>query len=219
MPAEAFAFLSDGTVRHVGRCWRRWLFPVVSSGGSVHPLYRSQLSPVAAEVSQNGDGMLALAGTCCWASSWLLLSTARPGAQHANAGGMSRQCGQCQRPECSVSSSDARVSDVDAMTVLLDQPFASSEMGDSMDADLLPELSGETWVAATLLEGLTAGLFAGIALGCSFLPGIMCCLSGPEISMPMKGSHGTCRCRPPMGSGGYGSIRHVCYRKAIGTSW
>ena len=44
------------------------------------------------------------------------------------------------------------------MTVLLDQPFASSEMGDSMDADLLPELSGETWVAATLLEGLTADL-------------------------------------------------------------
>ena len=31
-------------------------------------------------------------------------------------------------------------------------------MGDSMDADLLPELSGETWVAATLLEGHTAGL-------------------------------------------------------------
>ena len=42
--------------------------------------------------------------------------------------------------------------------MLLDQPFASSEMGDSMDADLLPELSGETWVAATLLEGLTADL-------------------------------------------------------------
>ena len=27
-----------------------------------------------------------------------------------------------------------------------------------MDADMLPELSGETWVAATLLEGLTADL-------------------------------------------------------------
>ena len=31
-------------------------------------------------------------------------------------------------------------------------------MGDSMDAGLLPELSGETWVAATLLEGLKADL-------------------------------------------------------------
>ena len=31
-------------------------------------------------------------------------------------------------------------------------------MGDSIDADLLPELSGETWVVATLLEGLTADL-------------------------------------------------------------
>ena len=33
-------------------------------------------------------------------------------------------------------------------STLLDQLFASSAMGDSMDADLLPELSGETWVAA-----------------------------------------------------------------------
>ena len=31
-------------------------------------------------------------------------------------------------------------------------------MGDSMDADLLPELSGETWMAATLLDELTADL-------------------------------------------------------------
>ena len=38
----------------------------------------------------------------------------------------------------------------------LDQPFASSEMEDSMDADLLPELSGETWVAAIYLDELTA---------------------------------------------------------------
>ena len=74
-----------------------------------------------------------------------------PGAQHVNADGNSRQCGQCQRPDCPVSSSDSLVA-------LVEQPFASSEMGESMDADLLPELSGETWVAATLLEGLTADL-------------------------------------------------------------
>ena len=104
----------------------------------------------------NGDGML---------PRWYMLLGQfsvtfeyRPGAQHANADGMSRQCGQCSRPDCPVSSSDLRVNDVDSVTVLLDQPFASSEMGDSMDADLLPELSGETWVAATLLEGLTADL-------------------------------------------------------------
>ena len=41
---------------------------------------------------------------------------------------------------------------------LVEQPFASSEMGESMDADLLPEFSGETWVVTTLLEGLTADL-------------------------------------------------------------
>ena len=82
----------------------------------------------------------------------------RPGAQHANADGMSRQCGQCQRPDCPVSSSDSQVAKLNASSVLLDQPFASLEMGDSMDADLLPELSGETWVASALLEGLAADL-------------------------------------------------------------
>ena len=71
---------------------------------------------------------------------------------------MSRQCGQCQRPDYLVSSSDSLVADLDTTLALVEQPFASSEMGESMDADLLPELSGETWVAATLLEGLTADL-------------------------------------------------------------
>ena len=45
--------------------------------------------------------------------------------------------------------------------IVVDQPFAASEMGESMDADLLPELSGETWVAAALTEELTADLPAG----------------------------------------------------------
>ena len=85
---------------------------------------------------------------------------------------------QCMRPDCPVSSSNSRVTDVDATTVLPDQPFASSEMGDSMDADLLPELFGVTWLAATLLEGLTADLpppgsdidliVCGISAGCNF---------------------------------------------------
>ena len=68
----------------------------------------------------------------------------RPGAQHANADVMSRQCGQCQRPDCPVSSSDSQLAELDTWSVLLNQPFAWLEMGDSMDADLLPELSGET---------------------------------------------------------------------------
>ena len=105
---------------------------------------------------RNEDGMLA---------RWYLLLGQfsvtfeyRPGAQHANADGMSRHCGHFRRPDCPVSSSDSQVAELDASSVLLDQPFASSEMGDSMDADLLPELSGETWVAATLLEELMADL-------------------------------------------------------------
>ena len=46
----------------------------------------------------------------------------------------------------------------------MDQPFASSEMGNSMDSDLLPELSGETWVASALLEELTVDLRSDIDL-------------------------------------------------------
>ena len=82
----------------------------------------------------------------------------RPGAQHVNADGMPRQCGQCRRPDSPVSSSDSPVADLDASSVLLDQPFASSEMGDYINVDLLPELSGETWVASALLEELSADL-------------------------------------------------------------
>ena len=37
-------------------------------------------------------------------------------------------------------------------------PFAASAMGDSMDTDLLPELSGETWVDAVHLDEATSDL-------------------------------------------------------------
>ena len=71
---------------------------------------------------------------------------------------MSRQCGQCRRPDCPVSAADLPTVDADTQSLLVDQPFATSEMGDSMDADLLPELSGETWVASALLDELTGDL-------------------------------------------------------------
>ena len=105
---------------------------------------------------KNEDGMLAR-----WYLLLGLFSVTfeyRPGSQHANTDGMSRQCGQCRRPDCPASAADLPVTDVETRSVSMDQPFASSEMVDSMDADLLPELSGETWVASALLEELTADL-------------------------------------------------------------
>ena len=105
---------------------------------------------------KNEDGMLA---------RWYLLLGQfsvtfeyRPGSLHNNADGMSRQCGQCKRPDCPVSAADLPTIDNDTQSLFVDQPFATSEMGDSMDADLLPECSGETWVASALIDELTVDL-------------------------------------------------------------
>ena len=48
----------------------------------------------------------------------------RPGSQHANADGMSRQCGQCQHPDCPVSATDSPVLDNNRETEMVDQPFS-----------------------------------------------------------------------------------------------
>ena len=53
---------------------------------------------------------------------------------------------------------DSPVPDAKPETEMVDQPFVASEMGESMDADLLPELSGETWAASALMEEFTADL-------------------------------------------------------------
>ena len=63
----------------------------------------------------------------------------RPGSQHANADRLSRQCGQCRRLDCPVSVTDLPAADADTQSLLVDQPFASSEMGDSMKW-VIPEL-------------------------------------------------------------------------------
>ena len=72
---------------------------------------------------------------------------------------MSRQCGQCRRPDCPVSAADLPAVKAETQSLLVNQPFATSEMGDSMD--LLPELSGETWVASALLDELVGPTHVG----------------------------------------------------------
>ena len=63
---------------------------------------------------KNEDGMLA-----CW---YLLLGQFsvtfeyRPGSQHTNADGMSRQCGQCRRADCPVSAADLPATDVETQS-------------------------------------------------------------------------------------------------------
>ena len=138
-PARVSGCLSYGIARHAGRCWR-WSSCVLISSR----IY-GELSSLCVWITVHFGGTSVTFEYC-------------PGPQHANTDGLSRQCGQCLRPGCLVSSPDTRADDTDSTAELLDQPFASSEMGDSMDADLLPELSGETWLAATYLEELTADL-------------------------------------------------------------
>ena len=92
----------------------------------------------------------------------------RPVVQHANANGLSRQCGQCLRHDCPVSSADAVVGDAGSTMELLDQPFSASEIGDSMDSDMLPKLSGETCVAATQLNAATNETVTDIVLPAGF---------------------------------------------------
>ena len=127
-------------------------FLVISAGGLSSP---SVQTIVLSDGCRNSEMKMACwpVGAYCWDN---FTFEYRPGAQHANADGMSRQCGQCQRPDCPVSASDSQVANLDTTLALVEQPFASSEMGESMD--LLPELSGETCVATTLLDGLMADL-------------------------------------------------------------
>ena len=57
-----------------------------------------------------------------------------------------------------MSSPDVGARESESTSAMLDQHFASSEMGHSMDSDLLPEFYGETWVAATHLDEVTGDL-------------------------------------------------------------
>ena len=82
----------------------------------------------------------------------------RPGSQHANADGLSRQCAQCLCPDCPVGLPDLAVVETCSTSDLTDLPFAESAMDDSMDAYLLLEMSGETWVAAVHLDEATGDL-------------------------------------------------------------
>ena len=63
---------------------------------------------------RNSDAMLAR--WCMLLGQFSVTFEYRPGAQHANADGMSRQCGQCMRPGCPVSSPDSWVDDIDSTT-------------------------------------------------------------------------------------------------------
>ena len=57
-----------------------------------------------------------------------------------------------------MSSPDIGTRETESTSKMVDQPFVTSAMGDSMESDLLPELLGETWVAETHLDEITGNL-------------------------------------------------------------
>ena len=122
---------------------------------AIHTQNRSQFAPLASEIPEWRRDASPLVFVIRAILSYIRISS---GLTNANADGMSRQCGQCQRPDCPVSAMDSPVPDTYPETKMVNQPFAASEIGESMDADLLPELSGETWVASALIEEFTADL-------------------------------------------------------------
>ena len=94
-------------------------------------------------------------GICCSASFWLRSSTDRELSTQmqmaflVNAVSVCDRIARCHRRKGTPGDSGST-------SALLEQPFASSAMADSMDAYLLPELSGETWVAAAYLDLIAA---------------------------------------------------------------
>ena len=177
MPAEVFAFPKRRycTTRRemlaaVAMCthFRSYL------RGAQFTLRRDHSSLRCLQKFCNGDGMLA---------RWYMLLGQfsvtfeyRPPA-NTNADGMSRQCGQCLRPDCPISSSDSRVIDVDSTTVLLDQPFASSEMGPLHGRGFVAgavwgNLGGSHVVGRTYSRFATncikSGPYCGFSAGCNF---------------------------------------------------
>ena len=129
-----------------------YTFSLVLTGCAVHSAHRSP-SLRWLQKFRNIDGMLArwYMLLCQFSVTFEYL----PGAQHANADGLSCQRGQCLRPDCPVSSPDVSACETRSTSEIVDQPFAASTMGGSMYSDLLPELLGETWVSATYLDKVT----------------------------------------------------------------
>ena len=83
----------------------------------LHTDYR--FDPMGFQKFQNSDGLLAR-----WymlLGQFSLTFEYHPGAQHANADGLSRQCGQCSRPACPVSSLEGQAGGSGSTSALLDQ--------------------------------------------------------------------------------------------------
>ena len=78
----------------------------------------------------------------------------RPGSQHAHADGMSRQCGQCQRPDCPVSATDSPVPDNNLETEMVDRRINGCGPTSSMGSH--SSMGGLSWaLCAIALLALT----------------------------------------------------------------
>ena len=127
MPAIVSGCPSSVTALLCGKYW--WLLQCVLIFARIYGARSLSCSPIIGRSDglhkfSNSDGMLAqwymLLGQFSFTFEY------RPGAQHANADGLFRQCGQCLRPACPVSSPDVSALESGSMLEIVDQPFASS---------------------------------------------------------------------------------------------
>ena len=142
MPVVFSAYLSGVTVPHTEICWPRSCCVRISGHiceGLSSPFAQATAPFDGCRISGMKMGCWPV-GTCCWDNFWLPSSIVRGPSMP-------------MRMVCPANAASVR-----GQIARFPQPFASSEMGESMDTDLLPELSSETWVASTLLDGMPADL-------------------------------------------------------------
>ena len=108
------------TSRYVGCCYDVYSFSFLPTGGAPITGHSGSFRSFATAT------VCWLVGACFSASSVSFVN--QPGSQHANADGLSRQCGQCLRPDCPVAPPDVGIVETTSASELANQPFAESAM-------------------------------------------------------------------------------------------
>ena len=118
-PVIVSGFPSGGIVLHAGKC--EGLSQCVLIFASIYGAHSLLCTLII--VHSGGCRSFATVMSCWLLGQFSVSFEYRPGTQHANADGLSRQCGQCPQPDCPVSSQDVGARETGSTSDMLDQPF------------------------------------------------------------------------------------------------